>query len=130
MAHLPVRLALVSRPVHTSGGSVVNGVAWADYDNDGFPDLFVFGGAGHNSLYHNNGNGTFASVNQAPFSTDSGPSPAAAWGDYDNDGFLDLFIISGNFDSVTRRNFLYHNNGNGTFTKVTTGTIIPTAGRQ
>jgi hypothetical protein len=116
-------------PFQPLGGNGFNGITWADYDNNGFPDLFIFGGGGHNSLYHNNGNGTFIAVNQPPFNTDSaGTSIGAAWGDYDNDGFLDLYIANGNFDTVQYRNYFYHNNGNGTFSKVTTGTIATDAG--
>jgi hypothetical protein len=111
-------------PSQPAGGNDFNGVTWADYDDDGYPDLFIFGGGGHNSLYHSNGKGSFDPVNQPPFTTDSGEaSIGAAWGDYDNDGFLDLYIVNGNFDSVQRQNYLYHNNGNGTFTKVVIGTI-------
>ena len=119
-------------PFQPEGGNGFNGVTWADYNNDGFPDLFIFGGfggGGQNSLYRNNGNGTFTAVNQAPFTTDSpGTSVGAAWGDYDNDGYLDLYIANGNFDSVQLRNYFYHNNGNGTFTKVETGRIATDSG--
>jgi enediyne biosynthesis protein E4 len=117
-----------SIPSHIAGGNVANGAAWADYDNDGFPDVFLFGGAGPNLLFHNNGNGTFTQVHGAPFDTDFGPSAGAAWGDYDHDGFLDLFVVNGNFDTVQHHNYLYHNNGNGTFTKVTTGAIVTDGG--
>jgi hypothetical protein len=110
-------------PAHSSGRNLANGATWADYDNDGFPDVFIFGGAGHNLLFHNDHNGKFTQVHGAPFDTDLGPSAAAAWVDYDNDGFLDLFVTTGNFDTVQRQNYLYHNNGNGTFTKITTGAI-------
>jgi hypothetical protein len=113
-----------SIPAHSSGGNLANGGAWADYDNDGFPDLFIFGGSGHNLLFHNDHNGKFSQVHGTPFDTDVGPSAGAAWGDYDNDGFLDLFVTTGNFDAVPRHNFLYHNNGDGTFTKITTGPIV------
>jgi enediyne biosynthesis protein E4 len=109
--------------VYSSGGNLVNGSTWADYDNDGCPDVFIYGGSGHNLLFHNNRNGTFTQVHGAPFDTDLGPSGAATWGDYDNDGFLDLFVTNGNFDTIQRRNYLYHNNGDGTFTKITTGAI-------
>ncbi len=115
-------------PAHPSGGKVGNGFAWADYDNDGYPDVFIYGGAGHNSLFHNNRDGTFTEVKQEPFTTDAGHSPGAVWGDYDNDGFLDLFVTNGNFDLTKRANYLYHNNGDGTFTKVTAGAIATDAG--
>jgi enediyne biosynthesis protein E4 len=93
--------------------------AWGDYDNDGLPDLYVtdnYTSTGQkNRLYHNNGNGTFTNVV-------SPPSPAGsllngvAWGDYDNDGYLDLFMAS-----APGNNALYHNNGDGTFTRILTG---------
>lgn len=70
------------------------GVAVGDYDNDGYPDLFICS-IGKNALYHNNGDGTFAEVTEAsgiggkPATT---LSIAAAWFDYDNDGLLDLIV--------------------------------------
>jgi hypothetical protein len=107
-------------------GPVVNdpgdylGRAWADYDNDGWPDLFVpdFSG-GRNHLYHNEGDGQFSSVTQSIVSQGIGASGCAAWADYDNDGYLDLFVVN----SFSTQNFLYHNEGNGTFTKVTQGSL-------
>ena len=70
------------------------GVAVGDYDNDGYPDLFVCA-AGRNTLYHNNGNGTFTDVTAASGIGGKPPdvlSVAAAWFDYDNDGLLDLVV--------------------------------------
>src|SRR6185436_11365244 len=58
---------------------------------------------------------TFTRINTGPVATDGGDSSGAAWGDYDNDGFIDLFV--GNNSSS---NAIYHNNGDGTFTKLTT----------
>jgi len=85
--------------------------AWVDYDNDGFLDLFVVNEGLKNRLYHNNGDGTFLSVTQGNIVTDIASSVGCSWGDYDNDGFLDLFVANG---ALTGRqnNFLYHNNGN------------------
>jgi hypothetical protein len=94
------------------------GCAWGDYDNDGFPDLFVTRVNQPNLLYHNNRNGTFARLTNAPFATDTAISQGCSWGDYDNDGLLDLVVCNNN-----ARNFLYHNNGAGTFTKITTNAI-------
>jgi uncharacterized repeat protein (TIGR02543 family) len=93
-------------------------VAWGDYNNDGFLDVLITGDSGYNyvsQLYRNNGNGTF---------TDSGvvlsgvTHGSVAWGDYDNDGFLDILLAGqdGVDVNVTK---LYHNNGNGTFTEQT-----------
>ncbi len=67
------------------------GVAAADYDNDGYEDLYVTA-YGHNTLYHNNGNGTFTDVTAEAGVGGSGWSTSAAWVDYDNDGKLDLIV--------------------------------------
>lgn len=99
---------------------------WGDYDNDGDRDLFVTSPSLANRLYRNNGNGTFTDVSAAagirPLVLNSYP---AAWGDYNGDGFLDLYV-SGNvtgglgpdFQVTAYPNQLYRNNGNGTFTEV------------
>jgi hypothetical protein len=88
---------------------------WGDYDNDGLPDLFVTSEGEANRLYHNNGNGAFSNITSVPMLAPppGGSSVACAWGDYDNDGYLDLFVTSYN-----AQNRLFHNNGNGTFTQV------------
>lgn len=112
-----------SIPAHNTGNNIASGSVWADYDNDGFSDVFIYGGSGPNLLFHNNGNGTFTQIHAEIWNTDLGPSPAAAWGDYDNDGFLDLVVSHGDFTTTRRRNYLYHNNGNGTFSKITTGVV-------
>ena len=72
------------------------GVAAGDYDNDGFPDIFV-ANAGRNALYHNNGNGTFTDVTDRSGLGTKPPgtlSVQAAWFDYDNDGLLDLVLTN------------------------------------
>ncbi len=90
--------------------------AWCDYDKDGWLDLFVSHGQNqNNALYHNNGDGTFTRITTGAIVNDGGDSRGCAWGDYDNDGWPDLFV---NNYSV-QKPFLYHNNGNGTFTKIT-----------
>ena len=102
------------------------GIAWGDYNNDGLLDLYVarqkYGAASiPNSLYRNNGNGTFTDVAQEAGVTATGQSTwACAWGDYDNDGFLDLFVSNAGVSTtgVGNANFLYHNNGDGTFTNM------------
>jgi enediyne biosynthesis protein E4 len=96
--------------------------SWVDYDDDGFPDLLVinnFLSNSHNFLYHNNGDGTFARILTNAIAKDVWPGGAdfGAWGDYDNDGLLDLFVL----DRNGARNRLYHNNGNGAFTNVASG---------
>ena len=67
------------------------GAAVADYDNDGFPDLYVTQ-YGRSILYHNNGNGTFTDVTQKAGVAAPGWASSAVWFDYDNDGRLDLFV--------------------------------------
>ena len=97
------------------------GVAFLDYDNDGWLDLLVLSGtrlegapAGTtNRLYKNNRDGTFTDVTEKAGLTRLGWASAVTVGDYDNDGFDDLFL------TCYGHNVLYHNNGNGTFTDVT-----------
>jgi hypothetical protein len=66
--------------------------AWGDYDNDGWPDLYVGNEFGTNALYRNNGAGTFSDVAERAGATDRGAAMGVAWGDHDNDGDLDLFV--------------------------------------
>ena len=107
-------------------GAIVNddgyseGCGWGGYDNDCYPDLLVANWTNEsNLLYKNNGDGTFSKITTGPVVNNSASSLNCSWGDYDNDGHLDLFVA--NFNSQT--NFLYKNNGNGTFTQITTGPI-------
>ena len=97
-----------------------SGVAWGDFDNDGFDDLFVVSGGGSldlpdsqlapSVLYRNLGDGRFEKVKGFPELRIRGMG--AAWGDYDNDGRLDLVVTS--YDRI----YLFHNNGDGTFSDV------------
>src|SRR5207247_7002020 len=75
-----------------------NGATWADYDNDGFPDLFVFNYNQRNFLFHNNGDGSFTQIKDGPIANDVSLAEGAAWGDYDNDGFLDLLIANRHYE--------------------------------
>ncbi|RZJ90114.1 MAG: hypothetical protein EOO20_09105 [Chryseobacterium sp.] len=95
------------------------GPTWADYDRDGLMDLFVPNGIGSkNSLFHNDGNGTFSKKNNI-INQEGGKSVGSCWGDIDNDGDLDLFVTNSN----TTTNFLYKNLGNGNFQKITTSIV-------
>jgi hypothetical protein len=83
-----------------------------DYDNDGDLDLYVACYAGQNLLYRNNGDGTFVEVAKIAGVDDNGAGISSSFGDYDNDGDLDLYVT--NFGN----NVLYRNNADGTFTNV------------
>src|ERR1700741_1617636 len=118
-------------------GNYGMGVAVGDYDNDGYPDLYVTS-YGKNILYHNNGNGTFTEVTAKAGVAGGGWSVSAGFFDYDNDGKLDLFVTrymewdskhskscGGEWHTycppeefTATTNILYHNNGDGTFTDV------------
>jgi len=118
-------------------GNYGMGVAVGDYDNDGYPDLYVTS-YGKNILYHNNGDGTFTDVTAKAGVAAGGWSVSAGFFDYDNDGKLDLFVTrymewdtkhskncGGNYHTYcppeefpATTSILYHNNGDGTFTDV------------
>ena len=118
-------------------GNYGMGVAVGDYDNDGYPDLYVTS-YGKNILYHNNGNGTFTDVTAKADVAGGGWSVSAGFLDYDNDGKLDLFVTrymewdtqhskdcGGNYHTYCppgefprATNILYHNRGDGTFEDV------------
>src|SRR5262245_5098023 len=96
------------------------GAAFIDYDNDGWLDIFLLSGTrldgapgATNRLYKNNRDGTFTDVTEKAGLSRTGWASAVTVGDYDNDGFDDLFV------TYWGQNVLYHNNGDGTFTDVT-----------
>lgn len=97
------------------------GVCVADFDGDGYQDIYFVNGrdlygrgiSARNALYQNRGDGTFKDVTQAAGVPGTGYGLGCVWGDYDNDGFPDLYVTQ------YGRNVLYHNNGDGTFTDVT-----------
>jgi len=105
-----------------------SGCAWLDYNNDGFPDLYVLSGRhidrltdlsasdgvdATNHLYRNNGDGTFTDVTAEAGAGGIGFGMGVTVGDFDNDGHEDIYVT--NYNSAV----LYHNNGNGTFADVT-----------
>jgi len=114
------------------------GLTVGDYDNDGWPDMYITG-YGASILYHNNGNGTFSNVTQRAGVNNNLWGTSAAFFDYDNDGYLDLYVC--NYLTFDEKNLpcsffegkpycliqkfqgsasrLYHNNRDGTFTDVT-----------
>ena len=139
----------VTEQAGVPGGTFGMGVAVGDYDNDGHADMIVTA-YGRPTLYHNNGNGTFTDVTKAAGLDIPGWTTSAVWFDYDNDGKLDLFLcsfveFSGKANVVCGDNklgrryyciprvfkptpsLLFKNNGNGTFTKTSTGTDIERA---
>ena len=132
------------------GDRVSVGATFADYDNDGFADLFVTSTRGGNVLFHNRGDGTFANVTAAAGVSHVGHSQTPVFFDYDDDGDLDLFLTNtahwtkdvvdfanGNYYegkesladlmmSPKETNILYRNNGDGSFTDVTAATLVRT----
>jgi len=130
----------VTEKAGVAAGGYGQGVAVGDYDGDGFPDLYVTQ-YGKNILYHNNGDGTFTDVTEKAGLAAPGWNSSAVWFDYDNDGRLDLFV--GQFAEFSKElnkpcgihqdgrlhycipkvysgmpSWLFHNNGDGTFTDV------------
>jgi hypothetical protein len=130
----------VTEKAGVAAGGFGQGVAVADYDGDGFPDLYVTQ-YGRSILFHNNGDGTFSDVTEKAGVAAPGWASSAVWFDYDNDGRLDLFV--GRFVDFSKElnkpcgihddgrhhycipkvyspmpSWLFHNNGDGTFTDV------------
>ncbi len=109
------------------------GVAIFDYDNDGWPDIFVVNGttlegfpsgkAPTSHLYRNNHDGTFTDVTEKAGLTHTGWGQGVCVGDYDNDGWEDLYV------TYYGKNVLYHNNGNGTFTDVSEKAHVAGSGK-
>ena len=136
----------VTEKAGVAGDAYGMGVAVGDYDGDGFPDLYVTQYP-HSILYHNNGDGTFTDVTARAGLAAPGWASSAVWLDYDNDGRLDLFVC--HFVDFTKAKnkwcgdrekherwyciprvygampcWLFHNNGDGTFTDVSQETGI------
>jgi hypothetical protein len=107
------------------------GVAIFDYDNDGWPDIFIVNGTTLDGttgppptshLYHNNHDGTFTDVTTKAGVSATGWGQGVCLGDYDNDGFEDMYV------TYYGKNILYHNNGDGTFTDVSEKTGVAGTG--
>ena len=102
----------------TLDGLDSHGVSWVDYDNDGDDDLFVTTASSPESiiskdqLYRNNGDGTFSKITSGPLVTEDGTGRNSTWADYDNDGFVDVFV------SNQHETFLFKNEGDGEFTNI------------
>ncbi|MBN2287809.1 MAG: VCBS repeat-containing protein, partial [Candidatus Glassbacteria bacterium] len=101
---LDVSAATLGATIRQSTGGV-----WGDYNNDRYPDLYIFG-LGANVLLSNDRDGTFTDISTSAGVAGAGQTWGAAWVDYDNDGLLDLFTV--NKDGSDR---LYHNQGDSTF---------------
>lgn len=121
---IPFSLDSSESPQRHAPETMAGGVAVLDYDRDGKPDIFFTNGADihtlkkdspkyWNRLFHNNGDGSFTDVTEKAGLKGAGFDVGVAIGDYDNDGYDDIFV------SGVYRNTLYHNNGDGTFTDVT-----------
>ncbi|TET46319.1 hypothetical protein E3J62_04520 [candidate division TA06 bacterium] len=105
------------------GGSASCGGVWGDYDNDGWLDIYA-NCCGYSSdiLWRNNGDETFTDVTLAAGNpSDTFPSEGVAWGDYDNDGYIDIYVANyENWDlGISYPDFLWHNLGDGTFSNCT-----------
>ena len=101
------------------------GATFADYNNDGWLDLYILN-FGANRLFRNEGGAGFTDVTLAAGVGDTGKGVSAAWGDYDDDGWLDLYLTNWScypechpVDFTAQQDRLYHNNGDGSFTDVT-----------
>ena len=110
------------------------GASWGDYDNDGDLDLYVSTMRGTNHLYNNDGTGNFTQLTIDPEEAHNKGFLGSAWGDFDNDGDLDLFVTSDqnnlNATVMAHFNMLFQNNGDGSFTEVATSHLKEDGGHS
>ena len=116
---------ITNGPVVNDRGSSTG--SWGDFDNDGDLDLFVANFDENNFLYRNDGNGNFVKITSGPVVNNDGNSFGSSWGDFDNDGDLDLFIANGGFSGI-ENNFLYRNEGSSNFVKIINGPVVNDGG--
>ena len=116
---------ITTGPIVTDEG-ISEGCAWGDYNNDGYDDLFVANsqvGWPKLPVSKQRRRHLCQELPPAALSPTAETLLRVLWGDFDNDGFLDLFVTNPGNDFVARRSFLYRNNGDGTFEKITSGRI-------
>ncbi len=118
----------VTVPANVGNNARGLGAAWGDYNNDGFLDLYVSNYHDVNVLYKNNGDGTFSNVASSAGVNDDGTGVDIAWGDYNNDGFLDLYLVNDVGAGYGAKNVLYKNNGDGTFANVADASGVSSRG--
>jgi hypothetical protein len=95
----------------------IKALTWVDWNNDGFSDIAINKYLGNLTLYQNNGDFTFTNISAGSgIVQNSAQGYGLAWGDVDNDGFLDLYVSNYNYAAGEAHNYFYWNNGDGTFT--------------